>query len=210
MGQFFLNKYVVVYGFNSNLCSIDNIKAPPQPKCIGRIHLYSDMWKYFDKGLYKFLLRYIYIPLRQITHNKLFASFSCFVFVFVWHGMQLNILIWSFLNFLGLTVEGFARSVGKTKRYSGMERKYLSRQNIRRFHCVLATPLLAMSAVSNFYFFAGKEVGDVYMERMILQDSWKTLFTLLFFLYCCCQVSIDVKCWELESSEQSKPYNLKT
>lgn len=57
MGQYFLNKYVVVYGLASTVCKAEDIDAPPQPKCIGRIHLYSDMWKHFDRGLYKFLLR---------------------------------------------------------------------------------------------------------------------------------------------------------
>ncbi|XP_036149244.1 protein-cysteine N-palmitoyltransferase HHAT isoform X2 [Monomorium pharaonis] len=57
MGQFFLNKYVIIYGTCSSLCHLDNIDAPSQPKCIARIHLYSDMWKHFDRGLYKFLIR---------------------------------------------------------------------------------------------------------------------------------------------------------
>lgn len=58
MGQFFLIKYVVVYGLSHTFCKIDHVKAPSQPKCVARVHLYSDMWKYFDKGLYKFLVRY--------------------------------------------------------------------------------------------------------------------------------------------------------
>jgi len=33
----------------------DGIKAPSAPKCVARIHLYSDMWRYFDNGLYKFI-----------------------------------------------------------------------------------------------------------------------------------------------------------
>ena len=33
---------------------------PPHPKCIGRIHLYSDMWRHFDNGLYLFMQKYIY------------------------------------------------------------------------------------------------------------------------------------------------------
>lgn len=57
MGQFFLNKYVVIYGICGSLCELDDVKAPPKPKCVGRIHLYSDMWKYFDRGFYKFIVR---------------------------------------------------------------------------------------------------------------------------------------------------------
>ncbi|XP_015431321.1 PREDICTED: protein-cysteine N-palmitoyltransferase HHAT [Dufourea novaeangliae] len=194
MGQFFLIKYVVVYGLNHTLCAIDNIQAPSQPKCVARIYLYSDMWKYFDKGLYKFLVRYIYIPLLKSNFNKVLASFLCFTFVFVWHGMQINIFIWAFLNFIGLNIESLMKLVGKSKYCSNIQRKHMSPRNVRRVHCALASPLLAMSVISNFYFFAGEEIGHIYVYR-ILHDMWYSTFVLLLFLYCCCQVSTDLKNW---------------
>lgn len=55
MGQFFHIKYVVLYGLSSSAASFEDIAVPDLPRCIGRVHLYSDMWKYFDPGLYKFL-----------------------------------------------------------------------------------------------------------------------------------------------------------
>ncbi|XP_076661827.1 protein-cysteine N-palmitoyltransferase Rasp isoform X2 [Halictus rubicundus] len=195
MGQFFLIKYVVVYGLNRTLCAIDRIKAPSQPKCVARVHLYSDMWKYFDEGLYKFLVRYIYTPLLTSNFNKLLASFLCFTFVFVWHGMQINICIWAFLNFIGLNIESLTRLIEKTKYCTNIRERYMSPTNARRVHCVLTSPLLAMSVISNFYFFAGEEVGHIYVYR-ILNDIWYSTLILLYFLYCCCQVSIDLKNWE--------------
>ncbi|KAI4494412.1 hypothetical protein M0802_008904 [Mischocyttarus mexicanus] len=198
MGQFFLNKYVVIYGINRTLCEADGIEAPLPPKCIGRIHLYSDMWKSFDRGLYKFLIRYIYIPITNTTksknyYNKLLASFLCFTFVFLWHGMQTNIFTWALLNFIGLNIENLSRIIGNTKIYNKILEKYLSSWNTRRLHCVLASILLAMSAISNFFFFAGQEIGNIYINRMVVYDSWSTTLLLLFFLYCCCHVSIDIK-----------------
>ncbi|XP_076281734.1 protein-cysteine N-palmitoyltransferase Rasp isoform X2 [Lasioglossum baleicum] len=195
MGQFFLIKYVVVYGLNRSLCGIDRIKAPSQPKCVARVHLYSDMWKYFDEGLYKFLVRYMYTPLLTSNFNKLLASFLCFTFVFVWHGMQTNICIWAFLNFVGLNVENFMKLIEKSKYCANIRERYMSPTNARRVHCVLTSPLLAMSVISNFYFFAGEEVGHIYVYR-ILNDMWYSTIILLYFLYCCCQVSIDIKSWE--------------
>ena len=197
MGQFFLIKYVVVYGLNHTLCAIDNVKAPPQPKCVARIHLYSDMWKYFDQGLYKFLIRYIYVPSLKSNFNKLLASFLCFTFVFLWHGMQINIFIWAFLNFVGLNIESLIKLTGENKYFLNIRKRYLSETNARRFHCILTSPLLAMSVISNFYFFVGEEIGNIYISR-ILHDTWYNTFVLLFFLYCCCQVSIDIKNWELQ------------
>lgn len=35
----------------------------------------------------------------------------------------------------------------------------------RRFGCVIAAPLLAMSAMSNFYFFAGYDVGNIFVRK---------------------------------------------
>ncbi len=61
LGQFFMLKYTVLYGLPSALASLDQVDSPPPPKCIGRIHLYSQMWRDFDRGLYNFMLKYIVI-----------------------------------------------------------------------------------------------------------------------------------------------------
>jgi hypothetical protein len=55
MAHFFHMKYVFFYGLPRAFIQADNIKTPSHPKCIARIHLYSDMWRYFDTGLYKFM-----------------------------------------------------------------------------------------------------------------------------------------------------------
>ena len=49
-----------MYGWSSFVAKLDGVDSPPHPKCIGRIHLYSDMWRHFDKGLYLFIQKYIY------------------------------------------------------------------------------------------------------------------------------------------------------
>lgn len=57
MGQFFHLKYVVMYGISTTLAEFENVKVPKTPRCIGRVHLYSNMWRYFDPGLYTFLTK---------------------------------------------------------------------------------------------------------------------------------------------------------
>lgn len=76
MGQYFHLKYVVIYGLGSEIARMDDIEAPPTPKCIGRIHHYSDMWKHFDVGLYNFLLKYKHNPTNSILNlNYEFFNF---------------------------------------------------------------------------------------------------------------------------------------
>ncbi|XP_046478218.1 protein-cysteine N-palmitoyltransferase HHAT isoform X1 [Neodiprion pinetum] len=214
MGQYFLNKYVVVYGFSRVIARAENIADLYTPKCIARIHLYSDMWKYFDRGLHNFLLRYIYLPVAgtKSALQKVFASFLCFSLVYVWHGTQMFILTWSVLNFIGVTIESLARTIGSTKIYIETQRKVMGPTNARRFHCILASPLLAMSAISNFYFFGGQEIGNIFVRRILgelsvcypLVDSWKSFVTLLSVLYCCCQLSTELKIRDTKKSQPVK------
>ena len=78
--------------------------------------------------------------------------------------MHLYIFIWSFLNFLGLAIENIVKSTSPYI-YEGLLRNSLNFQNKRRLECALASPLLALSAISNFYFFAGEEIGHMYIWR---------------------------------------------
>ena len=151
-----------MYGVSSHFARMDGVEAPGHPACIARIHLYSDMWRYFDAGLYEFMRDYIYLPiittLPATLFFKLLGSAICFSFVYVWHGTLDFVLKWSILNFLGITLESMAKTLATSKTYQSFEEK-LSGPMSRRLHAMLAAPLMIMSSLSNFYFFAGTEVS---------------------------------------------------
>ncbi|XP_071447312.1 protein-cysteine N-palmitoyltransferase HHAT [Hetaerina americana] len=205
MGQFFMNKYTVLYGIPATFSRLERYNAPPHPKCIGRIHLYSDMWKYFDVGLYSFLVRYIFIPAcgeRRNLTRKLYASFLCFAFVYIWHGTNLYILVWAAMNFIGITIEGMAKAIYLTETYQHWEHKWFNVGWSRRFHALIASPLLMMSALSNFYFFGGMEIGNIFVQKIL--EGWNGVtLVVLAFLYCCCHVSVEVKKWEKQKTKEA-------
>ena len=108
-----------------------------------------------------FFFSYIYIPITSFLpsslFSKLFGSAVCFSFVYVWHGTMDFVLIWSLLNFLGITLEGLAKTVYALPSYRRLEDR-MSERMARRLHALLSSPLLVMSSLSNFYFFAGTQV----------------------------------------------------
>lgn len=189
MGQFFHVKYVIFYGLTTAVAQFDGIPTPALPKCIGRIHLYSDMWKHFDRGLYRFLIkyvhpvppslfvppvcsnsRYIYLPTlrhRETLADKTLSSLLCFAFVYVWHGTEAYVLVWAALNYLGVVCENLFAAVCATAWVRARVRRGLSAEWEQRIGCALASPLLAVSAVSNFFFFAGTDVGNVFVRRFV-------------------------------------------
>lgn len=112
-----------------------------------------------------FTFRYIYIPLCQICNYKLIASFGCFLFVYLWHGVEHYILVWTALNYVGIVSEYASKFL--YKKY--FEKHYLEKMNpcwLRRIKCVMASPLLVVSAISNFYFFAGSDIGNIFISRV--------------------------------------------
>lgn len=53
-GFLFMSKHLVVYGMATSAAKAEGISVPNTPRCIGRITLYSEMWKTFDQSMYWF------------------------------------------------------------------------------------------------------------------------------------------------------------
>ncbi|XP_061708959.1 protein-cysteine N-palmitoyltransferase Rasp isoform X1 [Cydia pomonella] len=199
MGLEFHMKYVIFYGTTSAFARLDNIEAPPNPRCIARVHVYSHMWRYFDVGLYKFLIKYIYKPSLSaipryinlpVTILKLTASFFTFIFIFFWHGTVWDIFVWSALNFIGITLEQLGKSAATTETYKWFKKGVLRTDEMEiRFLAMACTPLLIMSAISNFYLFAGSKVANIFFACFLQPSSWNSVIVTLA-MYSCCHVSI--------------------
>ncbi|XP_034482309.1 protein-cysteine N-palmitoyltransferase Rasp [Drosophila innubila] len=191
MGQFFFMYYVVTYGLGIAFAKQDGIAAPRRPRCIGRIHFYSDMWKYFDEGLYEFLFKHIYAELcgkQSSVMAKVCATAFTFAFVFIWHGLHTDVLIWSVLNFLCLGAEKIYRALVSLPAYQQWSLQLFGSAGAQRFQALLATQLFIPAAFSNVYFIGGKEIGDFLMRGAYLSGVGNYL-ALCFCSYCFFQCS---------------------
>lgn len=168
MGQFFHHKYVIFYGYSIALGNFDNISMPQRPKCIARINRYTDMWKYFDHGLYEFLFKYIYAQLcnKKSSYIRRFGSvLFTFVFIYVWHGLWWSIFMWSLLNFICVIVENLLTAILNTHKYNQVMGKFFGKNNLLRINALIATNVMIPSILSNFIFFAGTDVGYVFFRK---------------------------------------------
>ncbi len=207
MGHFFYIKYVIFYGIPKAFLEAEDIEAPQPPQCISRIHLYSEMWRNFDNGLYKFMHKYYYKPIVTELGDSLFsrilASAVIFAFVLVFHGFcHSHVIMWCLINFFGVCLEATARTLSKWRPYQNWEKRLLTPQGQRRFYCLLGAPLFLMSILSNFYYVMGAEVGDIFAHR--LYDSWSGTTCILFFTYCGAQTSFEIKNWEISKRIRSQ------
>lgn len=189
MGQFFNNKYIIHYGFPITLGQLDGIVMPKTPRCICRVHKYSDMWKWFDSGLYEFLFKYIYTSVcskHSPTPHKIFAGFTTFLFIYIWHGFFDYILIWSLMNCVCIVLEKLVYHVIESEQFC---RRALSivktDNNVHRLHAIIGTHVLIPAIVSNLFFFGGTEVGWEFVRRTYLNGflNYMKISTCIYFLY---------------------------
>jgi hypothetical protein len=52
---------------------------------------------------------------------KLLASLACFTFICAWHGICTFVIIWSTLNYLGVTIEAVSKAIASTRQYKKYE-----------------------------------------------------------------------------------------
>ncbi|ESO99515.1 hypothetical protein LOTGIDRAFT_113414 [Lottia gigantea] len=194
-GQFFMNKYLVIYELPGQLAKLEGIEAPRGPKCISYIYRYSDLWKTFDKGFYNFLKRYVYIPVggsRNGLLRQLFGSFICFMFIFIWHGAEFYLFMWCILNYVGCTVEFFGDWFVNTS-YTQKYINKISVYNRNRLKGLLSVPLYLVSSMGIFVFFNGSSVGRIFFYRLLVNITWPSFMFFLYLLYCNIQNAIQVQ-----------------
>lgn len=199
LGQFFNNKYIIHYGVPITFGQLDGIEMPKTPRCICRVHKYSDMWKWFDHGLYEFLFKYIYTNLcqrRSSLMRKIFAGFMTFLFIYVWHGFFDYILVWSLLNCICIVFEKLVYHVIESEEFRQRAHAIVKTDNnVHRLHALIGTHVLIPAIVSNFFFFGGIEIGWEFVRRIYLNGifNYLKISTCIYFLY---PVAEAIKRWE--------------
>ena len=116
-GQFFMIKYLCMYGLGLEFLRFQGIVPHPWPRCTSLVYSYRDHWKLFDVGLYKFNKKYIFMALGGSQNGLLRSAFSSgvvFYFLYLWHGANPSIFIWCLGNYVCVLIEAFAMIVEKS------------------------------------------------------------------------------------------------
>ncbi|XP_031631448.1 protein-cysteine N-palmitoyltransferase Rasp-like [Contarinia nasturtii] len=192
MGQYFCNKYMVLYGFGLALAKFDRIDAQRKPMCIGRIHLYSKMWKNFDRGIYDFLFKHIYAELCTKTSSvprKLVASCVSFAFIYLWHGFHTGFLLgWVLMNLTFLYIEQLGRHIAQSETYNRVL-KPIGSNNIQRLNTALGAQLTIVTTILNITFIGGLSVGKWIVTHVYFTGGFLNYIIISITAYNVFQVS---------------------
>ncbi|KAG8185414.1 hypothetical protein JTE90_018634 [Oedothorax gibbosus] len=187
----FYLKYFILFGIAGSLSRFEGITLPPPPKCFTTSYLASFLYRHFDRGLYLWLLKYLYLPMLKIGLGRISAQSLCFAFVAIWHGSDAAICISSVLNWLLVASEVIAKHLSTSK--IGKKIQKLPSDMHGRFCAALATPHFILLCISCDFFLSNYEIGALILNQMVIRFELIPLAFLLCIMYCGCHVSIDVK-----------------
>ncbi|CAO1396589.1 unnamed protein product [Diamesa hyperborea] len=207
MGQFFNNKYIIHYGVPISFGNFDGIPMPKKPICICRVNKYSNMWKWFDHGLYEFLFKYIYASICNKDSKialKTTAGVTTFFFIYIWHGFFDFVLIWSIMNCLCIVFEKILNHLLKTRTYLSTAKTILKTENnIHRMNAFLQAHVLIPAVMSNFFFFGGMDVGKEFIRRTYFNGFWNYI-KLVLCITCLYPVSEAIEIREQQKLQKNK------
>ncbi|CAG2112149.1 unnamed protein product, partial [Medioppia subpectinata] len=182
----FFVKYFIIYGSVATIAAIDGFEMPAPPKCISRIHSSVYLWRTFDRGLHLWLTNYFYKPIIGSQWNpmrKVFAGFVCFLCIALWHGMDRAVVIWTSLNFFGVSAEIIAKSVQSSNVWITSVQCKLSDTANERLNALIASPFFAIAYVSNIFFLSNWEVGYHFVQQILFTFPTPLLPTLLILYF---------------------------
>lgn len=190
----FLVKYKVFYLCTGLLARMDGVRPPLPPRCISTLYLFTDMWKYFDRGLNSWMRRYIYIPMggsRKGFIRQVAGSFLAFAFIWQWHGSHVNTLWWFIPNWLGVVVESIAGIVLAQPSVRRFEEK-LSPAASRRIRAMFGIVTVTCLILSNLVFLCGSDPVWFFIKRIFVLGWPSSAVLLLFSMYLVVQTNMEL------------------
>ncbi|KAK4181738.1 putative glycerol transporter protein [Triangularia setosa] len=111
---------------------VDGIDPPENMlRCMSNNYSALSFWRGWHRSYYRWLLRYIYIPLGGSSFRSLAQGVRTvvtylvvFTFVALWHDIKLNLLIWGWLVVLFFIPEILAGLLFPKRKFAGREREY--------------------------------------------------------------------------------------
>ncbi|GFN82301.1 protein-cysteine n-palmitoyltransferase hhat [Plakobranchus ocellatus] len=173
-GQFFMIKYVVIYGFAGQLGRFDGVNPYSEPRCISWVYSYTDMWRYFDIGLYKFITTYLYLPLggsRRGLISQLATTGVVFLFIYLWHGGTHNLFIWCCGNYLVCSIE----QLGVAAERSPLGQSLVSAIGPAvqlRMKCLLLVFTYLASCLQTFFFLLHVDDATELFQTIVLESKF--------------------------------------
>ena len=109
-------KFLLIWRLFRAWALVDGIRPPENMlRCMSNNYSLEGFWRGWHSSFNKWIVQYMYIPLGGKS-SKVWSVWIIFLFVAIWHDLEMKLMIWGALNSIFLGIELLGRKVyaGKT------------------------------------------------------------------------------------------------
>ncbi len=90
-------KFMIFWRFARLWALMDGVETVENMnRCVMNNYSFQSFWRAWHRSFNQWLIRYLFIPLGG-SKNKIWNIWIVFSFVALWHDLELNLLLWSWL-----------------------------------------------------------------------------------------------------------------
>ena len=172
-------KFLIVWRFFRLWAMADGTLAPENMRrCMSNNHSLEQFWKGWHSSFNRWIVRYMYKPLGG-RESRIWSVWPIFLFVAVWHDIEMKLLVWGLLNAFFFVLEVLAKRVAASETFSRLPSAAL------RLIFILsgATYILVLVGV-NLVGYAGLGVGGTagMLQKLVSWDGLVVVFSTYYFL----------------------------
>jgi D-alanyl-lipoteichoic acid acyltransferase DltB (MBOAT superfamily) len=172
-------KFLVMWRFFRLWALVDGLSPPENmTRCMSNNRSLEAFWRGWHSSYNKWLVRYIYRPCGGRA-SRLWSVWVIFLFVALWHDIELKLLLWGLLNAFFLVVEVYAKHVAATS--TVMQSLPAS---LLQMVAVLSgsTYILVLIAVNLIGYSVGMGSITVVMQKVLTYEGAQVLVVSYYFL----------------------------
>ncbi len=104
-------KFLLIWRLFRIWALLDGI-APPENmvKCMSNNYSLEGFWRGWHSSFNKWILSYMYVPMGG-KDNKIWSVWIIFLFVAIWHDLEIKLIAWGLLNSTFLVIEVISRQI---------------------------------------------------------------------------------------------------
>ncbi len=171
-------KFLVIWRFVRLWGMIDGLLPPENmTKCMSNNKSLEGFWKGWHCSFNKWLIRYMYIPLGG-RNSRIWTIWVIFLFVALWHDIELKLLLWGLLNAFFYIVEMYAKQLSESNTMKSLPSSLL--------HMVIvlsgSTYILVLVGVNLIGYSIGIGSITLVSEKILTYEGLKVLMVSYYFL----------------------------
>ncbi|CAM9151020.1 unnamed protein product [Choristocarpus tenellus] len=189
-------KFLVIWRFFRLWALCDGVEPPENmERCMSNNYSIANFWKgwHCRQVFNRWLVRYIYIPLGGSSPGHRWNVFVVFIFVALWHDMEVKLVAWGLLNGLFFVVEAIVKGAYSTSHVlEGIRNKPHLNRVMRGLGA--ASHIMVLMMVNLIGYTVGINGTTLLVERMFLTPQGQTAVAISFaVLYTGSQVMFAVE-----------------